>query len=165
MILQSVPNALLVVAGQPHPAYSSRYVSELADMAARLGVSRAVRFVDRRDVHPVCAFAEFFVVSGTGLAHCAAFVLILHIRRCRYLSAEELEYLFQAAEVFVCAHTSEGQSSSGTLALAMAAGAVPVSTRFAQAQELVADGRGVLVPFRSANDIAIAVRTRLSCPG
>lgn len=124
-MLKKVPNALLVIAGQPHPAYSSQYVAELADLAGKLGVSRAVRFADR------------------------------------YLSAAELEFLFVSAEVFVCAHTSEGQSSSGTLALAMAAGAVPVSTPFAQAKELVANGRGVLVPFRSPGAVADAVRRPL----
>lgn len=80
----------------------------------------------------------------------------------RYLSAAELEYLFQSAEVFVCAHTSEGQTSSGTLALALAAGAVPVSTPFAQAKELLAEGRGLLVPFRDPAGIAEAVRRSLS---
>ncbi len=69
--------------------------------------------------------------------------------------------------MFVCAHTSAEQTSSGTMLIAMAAGVVVVGTPFAQAAELLADGNGVLVPFSDAGAIASAVRchtTRVCMP-
>ena len=64
----------------------------------------------------------------------------------------------QSADVFVCAHTSAEQTSSGTMLFAMTSGAVVVATPFAQAAELLANGNGVLVPFNDSVAIARAVR-------
>ena len=75
----------------------------------------------------------------------------------RHLSSEELHRLNEAADVAVFAHLDGRQRSSGTMLLAMAAGAVPVATPFAQAEELLRSGAGVLVPFKSADAIATAV--------
>ena len=43
-IAASVPNALLVVAGQAHPVLGRGYVKQLKDLAASLGVGDAVKF-------------------------------------------------------------------------------------------------------------------------
>lgn len=77
--------------------------------------------------------------------------------RSRYAPQAELERLYGAADVFICAHTSPEQTSSGTMLLAMAAGAVVVSTPFAQAAELLTPGIGLLVPFENASAISEAV--------
>ncbi len=118
----SVPNVLLVVAGEPHPVFGRQYLQQLQALVADLGVDSLVQF------------------------------------RTKFAPQAELERLYQAADVFVCAHTSAEQTSSGTMLMAMAAGAPVVATPFAQAAELLADGTGVLVPFGNATAIADAVR-------
>src|SRR5678815_4928445 len=54
-------------------------------------------------------------------------------------------------DVYVTPYLNESQMTSGTLAYSFGLGKVVVSTRYWHAQELLADGRGVLVPF---NDVA-----------
>ena len=68
----------------------------------------------------------------------------------------------QASDVFVCAHTTAEQTSSGTMLLAMTSGAAVIATPFAQAAELIDGGNGVLVPFNDSTAIAQAVRRLLA---
>jgi len=124
-----VPNALLVVAGEPHPELGRGYLAELQARVAELQVDDLVHFATR------------------------------------YLPQAELEALYGAADVVVCAHTSAEQTSSGTLLLAMAAGTAVVATPFAQAAELLDKGAGVLVPFNNASAIAEAVVMLATDPG
>ena len=43
-IVASVPNVLLVIAGQAHPVLGRGYLQQLKDLAASLGVGDAVKF-------------------------------------------------------------------------------------------------------------------------
>ena len=71
---------------------------------------------------------------------------------------ERVEALHAAADVFLALHTSAEQTSSGTLLMALAAGAAVVATPFVQAAEMLAPaGAGVLVPFGDAPAVAAAV--------
>ena len=68
--------------------------------------------------------------------------------RGRFVSAGELREYLQAADIFVTPYLNEAQVSSGALSYAMGAGAAVVSTPYWHAQELLADRRGHLFPFK-----------------
>jgi glycosyltransferase involved in cell wall biosynthesis len=72
----------------------------------------------------------------------------------RFLPAAELGELLLAADVYVVPYQHEEQISSGTLAFALGSGTAVVSTPFWHAQELLAGGCGLLVPFGDASALA-----------
>ena len=61
-------------------------------------------------------------------------------------------------------YTDHTQSVSGTVAMAMATGACVVSTPYPFAAEALADGVGVLVPFRDAAALAETIVALLDDP-
>lgn len=75
----------------------------------------------------------------------------------RFVSKGELAQWLHAADVFVTPYPNMAQIVSGTLSYAMGAGRAVVSTPYAYASELLADGRGVLVPPASADALAAAL--------
>ncbi len=72
----------------------------------------------------------------------------------RFVNLEELVEFIGAADIYVTAYLSEAQITSGTLAYSLGAGKAIVSTRYWYAEDLLADGRGLLVPFKDSKAIA-----------
>jgi glycosyltransferase involved in cell wall biosynthesis len=75
----------------------------------------------------------------------------------RFVGRVELVRWLEAADVFVTPYPKLDQIVSGTLSYAMGAGRAIVSTPYTYAAELLAEGRGVLVPAGSAQALAGAL--------
>ena len=74
-----------------------------------------------------------------------------------YVDQADLMGWLLASDVFVTPYGSAQQAVSGTLAYALAAGKAIVSTPYDYAQELLADGRGLLTPFDDVAAMADAL--------
>ena len=82
----------------------------------------------------------------------------------RFVSLDDLKEFIGASDVYLTPYLNEAQITSGTLAYVFGAGKAVVSTPYWHAQELLADGRGILVPFRDPAAIAQGVCTFLDDP-
>jgi glycosyltransferase involved in cell wall biosynthesis len=79
-----------------------------------------------------------------------------------FVSRAELTEFLSAADIYVTPYLNPQQSTSGTLAYAVGSGKAVISTPYLYARELLADGRGILVPWRDSQTIARAVVDLLS---
>jgi glycosyltransferase involved in cell wall biosynthesis len=82
----------------------------------------------------------------------------------RFVSQNELNEFLGAADIYVTPYLKPEQITSGTLAYAVGSGKAVISTPYWYAQELLDDGRGILVPWRDPKAIAEAVCSLLDSP-
>jgi glycosyltransferase involved in cell wall biosynthesis len=82
----------------------------------------------------------------------------------RYVSREELAKLMAETSIYVTPYNKLQQITSGTLAYAVGTGRAIVSTPYWHAEELLEDGRGILVPVRDPGSIANAIKRLLDNP-
>jgi glycosyltransferase involved in cell wall biosynthesis len=65
----------------------------------------------------------------------------------RFVELNELKEFIAAADIYVAPYLNPAQITSGALAYAFGCGKAVIATPFWHAEELLADGRGILVPF------------------
>ncbi len=74
-----------------------------------------------------------------------------------FVTNETLVQYLQTAMIYVIPYLQKEQITSGTLAYAAGVGTAIVSTPFWHAEELLADGRGRLVPFNDPDAMAVEI--------
>ncbi len=72
----------------------------------------------------------------------------------RFVSLEELVQFISAADIYITPYLSPAQIVSGTLAYTLGAGKAVISTPYWYAEEMLAEERGALVPFRDPAALA-----------
>jgi glycosyltransferase involved in cell wall biosynthesis len=72
----------------------------------------------------------------------------------RFVSQSELADFMSAADIYITPYLKPEQITSGTLAYAVGSGRAVISTPYQYARELLADDRGILVPWRDPAAIA-----------
>lgn len=83
----------------------------------------------------------------------------------RFVGKGELTEFLSAADIYITPYLKPEQSTSGTLAYAVGAGKAVISTPYLYARELLADGRGILVPWRDPQAIAAEINGLLGSDG
>ena len=94
------------------------------------------------------------MVDGLNLSDHVAFVN-------QYLSQKDIIDYLLATDVYVTPYLDPNQITSGTLSYALGAGKAVVSTPYLHAKEALAEDRGVLVDFRSPEEMAQAINAIL----
>ncbi|HEX3108116.1 MAG TPA: glycosyltransferase family 4 protein, partial [Thermoanaerobaculia bacterium] len=82
----------------------------------------------------------------------------------RFVSQAELSQFLAAADIYVTPYLNPEQITSGTLAYALGAGKAVISTPYVYARELLAGGRGILVPWKDPDAIATEIIGLLDNP-
>jgi glycosyltransferase involved in cell wall biosynthesis len=81
-----------------------------------------------------------------------------------YLSQRDIVDYLLASDIYVTPYLDPNQITSGTLAYALGAGKAIISTPYLYADEVLAEGRGLLVDFRSERGLADAALRILDNP-
>jgi glycosyltransferase involved in cell wall biosynthesis len=79
----------------------------------------------------------------------------------RFVALEELVQFISAADIYITPYLDAAQSTSGTLAYTLGAGKAVISTPYWYAEEMLAEDRGALVPFRDPQALAEQVNDLL----
>lgn len=134
-ITRENPDVLYLVVGTAHPEIVRKqgYRNKLQNLVVALGLEDNVVFHDKWR-KPYCVF----------------------------VTETELSDFLAAADIYVTAYLNKEQLTSGTLAFAVGCGKAVVSTPYWAAEELLANGQGMLVPFGDTQRIAEVINKLLS---
>ena len=122
------------------------YELAIAAMPAVVAVRPNVQYIILGATHPDLIRSEGEAYRASLEARIAALGMTRHVRLIdQFVGRRELARWLEAADVFVTPYPNLDQIVSGTMSYAMSAGKAIVSTPYAYAAELLADGRGVLV--------------------
>jgi len=83
------------------------------------------------------------------------------IFRNNFVSLRELCEFLGIADIYITPYLEEAQITSGTLAYAMGTGKAIISTPYWYASEMLADGRGKIIPFNHPNALAEQINALL----
>ncbi len=79
----------------------------------------------------------------------------------KFVNIEELLEFIGITDIYITPYLESTQIVSGTLAYMLGAGKAIISTPYYYAEEMLAEERGILVPFQNSDQIAIEVNTLL----
>ena len=82
----------------------------------------------------------------------------------RYLTKQEIVDALTMSDIYLTPYLGKDQAVSGTLAYAAGSGKAIISTPYCYAEEMLADGRGMLAGFRDAGAIASCIEKLLDEP-
>ena len=81
-----------------------------------------------------------------------------------FVTLSRLIEFLGCADIYVTPYLHEAQAVSGTLAYALGTGKAVVSTPYWYATEMLADGRGAIVPFDAPDALAAAITSLFASP-
>jgi glycosyltransferase involved in cell wall biosynthesis len=144
---------------------SKGYELAIAALPDVVAAHPSVLYVIVGETHPDLLRSEGEAYRERLVAQVVSLGLQDHVRFVdRYVGRVELTKWLEAADVFVTPYPNLDQIVSGTLSYAIGAGRPVVSTPYAYAAEVLADGRGVLVPPASHGALAAALSELLGDP-
>lgn len=82
----------------------------------------------------------------------------------QYVTIDDLIMYLRATDIYITPYLDPQQTSSGTLAYALGAGKVCISTPYLYAREILNSHRGLLVPFKDSEEIGENLNKLLSNP-
>ncbi len=82
----------------------------------------------------------------------------------KYFPTAELTSIVQAMDIFVAPYIASQQISSAALSFALGSGRACIATPFPHAKELLAENRGIIVPFKNPYKITDAINFLIENP-